>query len=312
MKGFKKDGKFIPTGNKSKSSLKKSDVTRKVSTTSGKLRKKESLDGGNKIHNYLGIELDNLNDLINKVKIADNYQLQQLADYFGVEKNKDDIISEMEVSDDEYELAEYRRILGGVKLGRNKKSLDDEEDEDKTFKFDELSDDAKHNVRMEVEGMVGEDHYWAEDVGILYDNKGKFDVNDKIFNGEMPTHWDQDADWIQFELEVNDDNELRKWLGVTEDTWNKITPSFENEDGHNTKLEFLDDIGRDIDLEDDSEDVTKKEIKQVKKAKLKFDDLMDDALDNLKKNWEYQISDENIEEEIEERDWDFDEDGNII
>lgn len=30
MKGFKKDGKFIPTGNKSKSNLKKSDVKRKT------------------------------------------------------------------------------------------------------------------------------------------------------------------------------------------------------------------------------------------------------------------------------------------
>ena len=30
MKGFKKDGKFRPTGNKSKSSLKKSDVRKKI------------------------------------------------------------------------------------------------------------------------------------------------------------------------------------------------------------------------------------------------------------------------------------------
>ena len=44
MKGFKKDGKFIPTGNKKKSNLKKSDVKRKVSTTTGKVRKKESVD----------------------------------------------------------------------------------------------------------------------------------------------------------------------------------------------------------------------------------------------------------------------------
>lgn len=33
MKGFKKDGKFIPTGNKKKSSLKKSDVRRKKTVT---------------------------------------------------------------------------------------------------------------------------------------------------------------------------------------------------------------------------------------------------------------------------------------
>ncbi len=46
MKGFKKDGKFRPTGNKTKSSLKKTDVKRKVSTTSGRLRKKESVGEG--------------------------------------------------------------------------------------------------------------------------------------------------------------------------------------------------------------------------------------------------------------------------
>jgi hypothetical protein len=48
LKGFKKDGKFIPTGNKSKSSLKKTDVRKKetigVKEANDLLRTKESLD----------------------------------------------------------------------------------------------------------------------------------------------------------------------------------------------------------------------------------------------------------------------------
>ena len=44
MKGFTKDGKFRPTGNKSKSSLKKTDVKRKITITSGKIRTKENID----------------------------------------------------------------------------------------------------------------------------------------------------------------------------------------------------------------------------------------------------------------------------
>ena len=47
MKGFKKDGNFIPTGNKTKSNLKKSDVRKKVSTSSGdehEIREKKTIN----------------------------------------------------------------------------------------------------------------------------------------------------------------------------------------------------------------------------------------------------------------------------
>ncbi len=44
MKGFKKDGKFRPTGNKSKSSLTKTDIPKRVSTHSGEQRKKQELE----------------------------------------------------------------------------------------------------------------------------------------------------------------------------------------------------------------------------------------------------------------------------
>ena len=59
MKGFKKDGKFRPTGNKSKSSLKKSDIRKKQ--TYDKLPENFSfkeLLNRDKPHNYSDIDLE--------------------------------------------------------------------------------------------------------------------------------------------------------------------------------------------------------------------------------------------------------------
>lgn len=162
------------------------------------------------IQNYLGIELDNLNDLINKVKRADNYQLQQLAEYFGVEKNRDDIISEMQFSDDEYQLAEYRRILGGVKLGEAKANEYKwgERDEYKDY-FDQAYSDF--NDEKPITGVRQCDYCSAQFRD--YDHKGMIDhvnsnhgENFNAVTGINPTFpsWDLSRESIANEEETMD------------------------------------------------------------------------------------------------------------
>lgn len=108
--------------------------------------------------------------------------------------------------------------------------------------------------------------------------------------------------YVQFEdLKVNDEEAFRQELGVSKRTWNKVHYSFDNEGREtNTEIEF-----------DAYEELTPQQEKELEEAKEHFSYLMKQSAKNLNEDYEYQISDEAVEEGLIANEYKFNEQGKI-
>jgi len=93
MKGFTKDGKFRPTGNRKKSSLKKIDVTRKVSTSSGKVREKLTVDEANQQMGMAVQQHSELSESVTAYMLSHGIPIESIKEILheSVDKGSDNI-----------------------------------------------------------------------------------------------------------------------------------------------------------------------------------------------------------------------------
>jgi len=107
--------------------------------------------------------------------------------------------------------------------------------------------------------------------------------------------------YLQFkDLKVNDDNIFRKWLGIPEKIWSKVTYRFVNERENNTQLEF------------DTGDVSMKDANILLNASQKWDNKMKEAWKNLYDEYYRRLSDEEVAESLRANEYEFTDKGKIF
>ncbi len=180
------------------------------------------------------------------------------------------------------------------------------------FNFNELDDDAKETAREWIRGWITDDNNYAEDDGLLYDDKRKIEMYVDIFDEPKPTQWSVGwgSQYIQFdELKVKNIEAFRNWLGISKPLWERLGYEFVDHDT-NTSLQLFDEeVGYEV-SDPEFSSFTEKQREQIENAKERFDDLMTDALKHLEDNFEYETSDENLDEVIEINEYTFDRKGN--
>ena len=214
----------------------------------------------------------------------------------------------------------------------------------KVWKYKDAPHDLQETIieKLRNNAYESQSDWFAQDDGILYDENAKMDAKDMGLKYAHPEYYDVDSnrgtDFIQFVLEIEDSKKFQKYLGLPDAVNRKISYDFQNDTGNwgsnNTRLQFYDSSGGEIDLSPDThwadehysedEDVdedermfhkddipTHNEALLVLQAHDKFADLMDNSLRNLKRNYEYQFSDEALIDDAEANEWEFTEDGNI-
>jgi hypothetical protein len=268
MKGFKKDGKFIPTEKKSKSTLKKTDVKRKTV-----VRNKKSGDSSKR----------------------------------------------------------FKQIP--------------------IYKYDDAPKELQQDILEHWRNTYsGSDNSYIDFDGQIYNEKLHIDGGDFLSQPDTislrPEFWNfgNGNNWVQYpNLEVTDNKIFAKALGIDEDSLKAVMPRFENDGNRNTSLEFSDVNGNKIDMEiyeDETELVipnenyiqptkagddgtenfwlvepedtpTKKEWKQMLKARENWESMMKGAIKHIESMYESEFEDENIIETIRANDYDFNESGEI-
>jgi len=192
------------------------------------------------------------------------------------------------------------------------------------FKFDEASKELKEKILEKWRSKYsGQDIYYAEDDGILYSKDQKI-IGYEIFTGNIPKYWDVGSghEYIQFELDIKDNEKFKKAFGMSDPLSNKVDIRFENKDENNTEIYFKDVEGNRIEFDEGIQEVNKYigdpksrltgfEYINLQKIESKFNDLMDDSLRNLRGNYEAEFEEENIIETIKANEFDFDESGDI-
>lgn len=188
------------------------------------------------------------------------------------------------------------------------------------YQFGELTDEAKGKAREWCrEGAL--DYDWWEDDGMLEMSLQEMkdrrmakrpidNTNPSIGSGNVLFSWkdiyfDIDREhYIQFiGLSVNDDETFRKLLRIDKRLWDKAHFSFDEKPGRhvNTRLVFE---------ENDCEaEFTVREQGILERAEEIWSDRMEQAIINLRKDYEYQLSDECIDETIRANDYTFTADG---
>lgn len=217
--------------------------------------------------------------------------------------------------------------------------------ETRVFKFGELDDDVQEKVLEKERQAIAEfnDDFFAQDEGILFDEDEKKDGRDIGLKNLFPTTYDvasnRGTDFIQFELEIDDEKKFNKYLGLPKSLDDKVHTEFENDrEGNNTRLVFRDNTGGntegtggEIDIsgeassilehydeegfDEDEKTFQKDDIPTVEEARNmvsafdKFDDLMIDSLRHLTRNYEFQFEEESIKENLDANEREFTADG---
>lgn len=187
------------------------------------------------------------------------------------------------------------------------------------YKIDDAPDEIKEKIINKFRNMMAtnQDDFFKEDQGILYLKHKPHDIiGYEIFKGEIPKYYNvgYGHEYIQFELKIKDEEKFRKAFGISKSLWDKIDVRFVNPDDHNTKIEFVDIYGDEIEEGHDynNTNLSKSELHELDDVRKLFDDLMDNSLTNLRNNYEHQYSDEGITEQIQANDYDFDKYGDIV
>ena len=209
----------------------------------------------------------------------------------------------------------------------------------KVWKYDDAPEELQEKIIEKLRQSKFEfgDNFFAEDEGIIFDEKEKKDGSDIGLKNLFPKYYDvgsnRGTDFVQFEFDIEDEKKLAKYLGISEKLRSKIQFGFKNDStrfggDNNTKLEIRDATnGEVVDLDEDfianpkgfdnfavvpKEDrPTMTEYEQLQNAMEKWDDLMSMALRHLTLNYEDQFTDATLAEDARANEYEFDEDGNI-
>ena len=204
----------------------------------------------------------------------------------------------------------------------------------KVWKFDDAPDDVQEKIleRLRQEKSEFGDTFFSEDQGLIFDDNEKKEATDIGLNTPFPEFFDVDSnrgtDFVQFrDLKIENEGAFARYLGITQRLGKKIDFEFENDnnrDMSNTSLRILTPMGDVIDSDtgfddgvkfespDREEDIDPTEFKALVEAVEKFSDLIFMAQKHLTSNYESQFTDETLEEEARDADYDFDEDGAIV
>lgn len=180
------------------------------------------------------------------------------------------------------------------------------------YKYDELPEDVKEKVLEKHWDINVDSDYW-------YDYDGKtgftsaeikkyhlnFETSDEVIDYK-DMYFDIDrGQYIQFtDVSWHDEENARRYLGLTKRIWERVYFSFVNV-GRNgtTRLNWEWDY--------DYAEPTKHDKELLERAQERFDDKMQEALKGLSNTWDYQTSREAIEETIRINEYLFDLNGNI-
>ena len=183
----------------------------------------------------------------------------------------------------------------------------------KIWKIDEAPEDLKkkilekhRDINVDSDTLTWGD--WLLDSEIFYWNEDKIYYD--LYRGQ----------YIQFEdLRVKDSEKFRKLLRVPKELWKKLDFKFENISGnlanYNTKIKFTEETSKSYDELDENGnggDLSDTEKAWVSQAYEKFDEIIQESYVALKNNYEYQLSDEAVEETLIANEYDFDENGDIV
>jgi len=199
----------------------------------------------------------------------------------------------------------------------------------KVWKFDDAPDDVQEKIieKLRQEKFEFGDDFFTQDEGLIYDEDEKKGANDIGLKTAFPEHYDvssnRGTDFVQFDLEIEDEDKFAKYLGIDKKLQDKINFRFMNDnkrDPDNTTLEIITPSGEVVDTNTEDEsliadskfEVSPKEFTKIFNAIIKFDNLMSATLRHLTDNFEDQFTDERLEEEARDLDYDFDEDGGIV
>jgi hypothetical protein len=207
----------------------------------------------------------------------------------------------------------------------------------KVYQYDELSDAAKQKARETISGYLTEDTYWADYDGLI-ELSSKEEKDAGIKSTRQPKKWEampehekknhpyywQYAGLFEFknkyfdldrgcyltlvDLSVNNKEVFRKFLEVPARLWKKVSYSFSEEDRRNTEITFYHENGDDL----SAEVLSAAELKILDTAKEKFSDKIHDGLKSLKDSYEFQFTEEAVEEHAEANEYQFTEDGKIF
>ena len=195
------------------------------------------------------------------------------------------------------------------------------------FNFKELDEAGKEKAREWFRQTINEggENWYAEDEGILYDTKEQKGGEELGLKNVIPKYWDLDREhFIQFgDLTVVDDKKFRTYLKMNGSLDDKVDIDLVNHHDQSSTIGFSDNYGSDIDVDEefdkedfkdhDKEDrITKSEYGILQKAKEKFDSLIEMSYNHLKNNFEYQFTNEAVDENIDANDYEFDKDGDRV
>ncbi|MFX0133363.1 MAG: hypothetical protein ACFFDN_06955 [Candidatus Hodarchaeota archaeon] len=190
---------------------------------------------------------------------------------------------------------------------KTKKSMPYEVRTYKVYTFKNLPEKSKQLALEKHRYMHVENTNLAEEDDYLLDLGLQKRIQKKIGSGNTLFEWktayyDLDRNnYIQYvDLKVTNEEAFRQELGVSKETWNKVTYRFDNENKNDTELDF-----------DAYEELNEKDLKELRKAKEKFGDLVYDSRINLRKSYEYAISDESLIDSFEANEYKFTEKGDI-
>jgi hypothetical protein len=201
------------------------------------------------------------------------------------------------------------------------------ETENKSYSFDELSEESKKNAIAQIRSGMLEGKYGAEDIpGWVIDDDFLFEPTHKELAKVFGPNYNNDLgdspmigngrNGIYFEvgkylhcakaLEVNNKEMFLGWLGISPFYWEDLYYTF-RDPSSSTKIEF------EIENEDE---MTKERISRIdhyiEKAEKKFGSHMDDVLERIDKSIDSQYEDTEIQERIAANDYMFDVKGNPV
>lgn len=258
-----------------------------------------------------------------------DYKDPELIRHAGIEITESMLKTGRRFKKDQILKSEGVKVNSGVRMKKDKKNTDGSMFKQiKVWRFNDASDDLQEKIIEKWrENISGQDTFYAEDEGILYDTKEMFAGHD-VFTDVIPKFWDLDPrnKYIQFDLDVKDEKKLAKYLGIPEKLRVKIDFKFKNEGDDNTRLVFIDIMGNEVDLSDDvhsfdddnnffgvakDDKPTLNEFRLLLQAHDKWADLMDKSLNNLQLNFDDQFHEETIKDTIEANNFTFNSSGEI-
>jgi hypothetical protein len=180
------------------------------------------------------------------------------------------------------------------------------------YTFDELSEEAQEKAIDNLRDINVQDTFWSDydcKMGLSSDElKARRMKEEHIFSKDNACYFDVGrGSYIQLhELEVNNDEDFRKWLRIPKQLWSNCYYTIDREPFRetNTKLLIESDKGFGVDF-------TEREQEIIDRAIEIFDDKVGEALSDLRKNFEYQHSDEAVKATIEANEYEFTEDGKL-